>query len=187
MCDVYLSIIKHFITENISKFIFQFIFYAFLCYIAYDFFVKKRGRFYHNDTLDNKGYNPDIVHMYKESKNILGLVTYLQWFTYEVSVIIIKGIGDTFSLIIPLLYTYIFENIYSVLANEKNIHQDIQKDDLDKVKTSNIILIIYSIVFVSWLNPYFNISTSYTYLNYYMTTIFSIIVSYFITIFMLRK
>lgn len=185
MCDIFLGIVKFLFAEYTNYIIAQFIFSILIIYIAFDFFIKKKGHFYHNDDLDKRGYNPDTVLMFKESKNILGLVTFYQYFFYMLTIFISKGLGDTFSLIIPLLYTYIFDNMYSIIANHKNIHEDIQKSDLDKVKISSIILIAGSIIFAGLIAPTLN-NDSKNYVIYYNTLCSSIIIAYFATLFMMH-
>lgn len=191
MFDIYIDILKYILLNNLFRLIVQLISFAFIMYIAYDFFCRKEGHIYKNEELEKKGrtgeFSLNEVNMFITSKNILGFVTFLQWLSYEFTVSVCVGkLGDAFSLVIPLLYTYIFENLYTVIANEKNIHPLIQKSHLDNIKISNIILIVMSIIQVSFIGTFFQ-KEPLIFFNYYFTVMFSFILSYFVTVFMMKK
>lgn len=88
----------------------------------------------------------DDIAYYISSKNTLGLIVMIQWGIYSAMLIMYNSENGIFGLIIPILYTYIFENMYTIRANQKMIPSYIQKSDLDSVKMNNIILMLFIIL-----------------------------------------
>lgn len=94
----------------------------------------------------------DDIAYYVSSKNTLGLIAMMQGVLYSATLLMYNSENGIFGLIIPILYTYIFENMYTIRANQKMIPSYIQKSDLDSVKMNNIILLLFIIVRVTVLS-----------------------------------
>lgn len=88
----------------------------------------------------------DDIAYYISSKNTLGLIVMMQWGIYSATFLLYNSKNGIFGLVIPIMYTYIFENIYTIKANQKMIPSYIQKSDLDSIKMNNIILLLLIIV-----------------------------------------
>ncbi|WP_437792596.1 hypothetical protein [Macrococcoides caseolyticum] len=173
-----LWIIYHFcktiLCENLIRVAFHFIFTILTVYILFDFFVINNRYI-----IKFKNINKVSDTEWLCSLKILSYVTLCQWFVYLITLLLATNLSDAFSLLIPLLYTYIFDNLYSIAANAYNINESLKKHHLDLVKVLNILLIIVLVIGTIINGSVFDsLSKRYDFVYYYLSFMASFSFSY---------